>query len=155
MFFKKIISYPRLMFPRKFILNFVLEIKKHRIMNMVLWITQGIVAAVFLMAGMMKIAQPKEKLKEKIGDWVDPVQPIVIKTIGTLELLGALGLIFPLLLNYLTVLVPLAALGLSLTMIGALLLHLKRKEYKETSVNVILLLLTIFIAYGRMELLNL
>ena len=58
-------------------------------MNTALWIVQGLLAAMFLMAGLMKLAKSKEELKPKIGDWVDAVSTPGFKTIGLLEFLGA------------------------------------------------------------------
>ena len=42
-------------------------------MNTALWIVQGLLAAMFLMAGLMKLAKSKEELKPKMGDWVDDI----------------------------------------------------------------------------------
>jgi uncharacterized membrane protein YphA (DoxX/SURF4 family) len=53
----------------------------------------------------------------------------VIKLIGALELLAAIGLILPAVLDIAPVLVPLAATGLAVTMVGAAIVHIRRKEY--------------------------
>ena len=87
-------------------------------MNTALWIVQGLLAAAFLMAGIMKIAKSNPELAEKMG-WVDDFSEGVIKTIGGLEILGAVGLILPGLTGIAPVLVPLAAVGLGLTQVGA------------------------------------
>ena len=63
-------------------------------MNTALWIVQALLAIAFLMAGAMKTFQPKEKLAEKMG-WVEDFSQGQIRTIGILEILGALGLILP------------------------------------------------------------
>lgn len=119
-------------------------------MNIVLWILQGLLAVMFLMAGMMKIGQSKDGLKEKGGgrmDWVDDLSAGNIKLIGILEVLGALGLILPQLTGIQPWLTPLAAVGLALTMAGATLLHIRRSE--PVVPTIVLLLFAAFVAYGR------
>lgn len=117
-------------------------------MNTALWIVQGLLAVLFLMAGIMKIFQPKEKLAERM-EWMEDVSQGQIRTIGVLEILGAIGLILPAVTGILPWLTPLAALGLALTMVVAGWVHLRRKEYSNIVVNVVLLLLSLFVAYGR------
>lgn len=117
-------------------------------MNAVLWIVQGLLAAAFSMAGMMKLTQPKEALRDKMG-FVEDFSQTQVRLIGLLEVLAAVGLVLPGLLGILPALTPLAALGLVLTMIGAALTHLRRKEPAFIAVNVVLLALAAFVAYGR------
>lgn len=121
-------------------------------MNMALWIVQGLLAAIFLMAGFMKLAQPKPTLQEKLGDWVDTIPGNGMKIIGLLEIAGAVGLILPMLFNIQPILTPVAAIGLALTMLAALLLHLSRSEYNKILPNIVFLVLTAFAAYGRLVL---
>ena len=116
--------------------------------NLILWIFQGLAAVLFLMAGIMKAAQPKEKLAENMA-WVTDFTPGQIRTIGVLEILGAIGLVLPGITGLLTWLTPLAAVGLVLTMIGAMVTHLRRKENSKIAINLVLLLLVGFIAYGH------
>lgn len=117
-------------------------------MEIALWIVQVLLALVFGLAGVMKLTQPKEKLAQRMK-WVEAFTPAVIKAIGAVEVLGALGLILPALTGILPFLTPLAAAGLVLTMVGAALTHLRLKEYPNIVGNVVLLALAAFIAYGR------
>lgn len=117
-------------------------------MNTALWIVQGLLAAAFLMAGIMKIAKSKPELAEKMG-WVDDFSEGVIKTIGGLEVLGAIGLILPGLTGIAPVIIPLAAVGLGLTQVGAIVVHGRRGEMQNVVVSVILLAMTVFVAWGR------
>ncbi len=117
-------------------------------MNIALWIVQALLALAFGMAGIMKLTQPKEKLVGQMA-WVEDFTPTIVKLIGTLELLGAIGLILPLLTGILPWLTPLAAVGLVLTMLGAMATHVRRREYQMLVVNLVLLLLAAFVAYGR------
>ncbi len=118
-------------------------------MNIVLWIIAGLLALAFLAAGAMKLTQPKEKLAASGMGWTEQFSPGAIKAIGALEVLAALGLILPALFDTATVLVPLAALGLVLMMIGAAVTHARRKENQMIGVNVVLLLLASVVAWGR------
>ncbi len=118
-------------------------------MNVVLWIVAGVLAAAFLGAGLMKLAQPREKLVESGMGWAGDFSPGVVKAIGALEVLGALGLILPAVFDVATVLVPLAAVGLALIMLGAIVVHARRKETPMVVANVVLLALALFVAWGR------
>jgi uncharacterized membrane protein YphA (DoxX/SURF4 family) len=119
-------------------------------MNIVLWILAGLLALVFLAAGGMKLAQPKAKLTASPGmAWAEAFSPGMIKTIGALEVLAAVGLILPAALGVLPVLVPLAAVGLVLLMLGAALTHARRGEAQSVVVNAVLLVLAAVVAWGR------
>ena len=63
-------------------------------MNIVLWIVAGVLAAMFLLAGVMKIAVPKEKLLS-IMKWARTWPEPRLKALGAAEVLGAIGLILP------------------------------------------------------------
>ncbi|GAA0977743.1 DoxX family protein [Acrocarpospora macrocephala] len=117
-------------------------------MNVFLWVLQGLLAALFGGAGVMKITQPKEKLKAGLP-WTEDFSPGAIKTIGSLELLAAIGLILPAVTGILPILTPLAATGLILVMIGAALTHLRRKEPPAIVINLVLLALAAVVAWGR------
>lgn len=120
--------------------------------NTIIWIVQILTALVFLGAGVMKISQPKDKLYEKGMKFVEDATVGQVKTIGVLELAGAIGLIFPWLLNILPILTPLAGVGLCLTMIGAGIVHIRRHEYPNITPNVIFFLMSAFVVYGRLVL---
>ena len=119
-------------------------------MNVALWIVAGLLAVFFLVAGVQKLLKPKAKLAENPQmAWTEQFSPGLIKLIGAVEVLAAIGLILPALLDIATVFVPLAALGLVLLMIGAAVTHGRRKEYQAVGLNVVLLLLAAFVAWGR------
>lgn len=117
-------------------------------MHTILWIAQIILALMFGMAGAMKATQPYEKVSEMMN-WAKHVSPTQVRIIGVLELLAAVGLILPALTGILPWLTPLAAIGLILTMIGAAALHYRIGEGKAIIVNMVLLAVALFIAYGR------
>lgn len=119
-------------------------------MNVTLWIIAGFLAATFLASGLMKIAQPREKLVASGLRWAGDMSAGSVKGIGTVELLGAFGLILPAVLDVAPVLVPLAATGLALTMVGAAILHARRgNESQSIVMNAVLLILAAVVAWGR------
>jgi uncharacterized membrane protein len=117
-------------------------------MNVVLWIIAGLLAVAFGAAGLMKLTQPKEKLAPKMA-YVEDFSAGAIKAIGAVEVLAALGLILPAVLDIAPVLVPLAALGLVITMVGAAVVHARRGEHQAIVPNVVLLVLAAVVAWGR------
>src|ERR671910_710024 len=119
-------------------------------MNLALWIVAGLLAAVFLLAGSTKLVMSREELaKAPGGGWVLDFSAGFVKALGAVEILGAIGLILPALLDIAPVLVPLAALGLGLIMIGAAIVEFRRQEFKHVLLNLIYLALLVFVALGR------
>lgn len=116
-------------------------------MTLALWIVQILLALGFTLSGFVKVSQPVAELRAK-ANWPRHVAPPVIRLIGILEIAGALGLIIPKATGYLPWLTPIAAAGLVLTMIGAILTHVRLHEAKAVGVPVVLLLLALFIAVG-------
>ena len=119
-------------------------------MNTALWIAQILLALAFLMAGTMKATQPIDKLQERMT-WIESLNPrTLVRGIGAVEFLGALGLILPALTGILPWLTPLAAAGLIVTMIGALTLHVRRHDATaKFAPSLVLLLLAALVLYGR------
>ena len=116
-------------------------------MNVALWIIQGLLAALFLFAGGMKLITPIEEMTRQIAmpGWF-------LRFIGVAEMLGALGLIFPWLLRIRAKLTPLAAAGLTVIMIGATVITLSMGEMLMALVPFATGLLCLFVAYGRWRL---
>ena len=117
-------------------------------MNAVLWIVQAVLAAAFLVAGALKVSQPKQKLTDMMG-WPGDFSPNVIKGIGTVELLAAIGLILPAATGIATWLTPLAGVGLAVLMVGAMATHYRRKEPQMIVTNVVIFALAVLVAWGR------
>jgi len=116
-------------------------------LNIVLWVVQAILAAMFLMAGVMKALQ-YERAKASLP-WVKDVSKGLVTFIGVSELLGGLGILLPWLTGILPWLTPLAAAGLALIMLLAIIFHARRGESSAIIFNVVLLVLAAFVAYGR------
>jgi hypothetical protein len=118
-------------------------------MNVVLWIVAGLLAVAFLASGAMKLVKPKEDLVASRMPALEDLGAGEIKVIGALEVLGAVGLILPAALGIAPILVPLAASGLVLVMIGATITHLRRQEVQALAVPLVLLAMAVLVAWGR------
>ena len=115
-------------------------------MNLALWIVQGLLAAVMLMTGGLKVVTPRVKLAEKFK-WAATWTDTNVKLLGLAEVLGAVGLIVPWLTHIVPVLTPIAASALAVLMIGATKTHLDLKE--PIVPTVVLTALCAFVALGR------
>ena len=115
-------------------------------MDTALWIVQILLALVFLLTGVMKLIVPREKAMER-APYCEDYSQRQLHLIGIVEILGALGLVLPAVTGILPWLTPVAAVGLALVMIGAIRTHLRREE--NVIGNVIPLLLSLFVAFGR------
>ncbi|MEK9160440.1 MAG: DoxX family protein [Patescibacteria group bacterium] len=105
---------------------------------------QIILGVVFLMAGVMKLL-----MQDKARSMTPALRGYpraFISFIGLAELLGAIGLTLPLWLGIMTFLTPLAALGLSVIMGGAIYTHLKLREYPNAGVALLFLVALLYIA---------
>ncbi len=117
-------------------------------MNLTLWIIAGVLAALFLLSGVTKLTQPKDKIVASTPA-IEDFGPGAIKAIGLLEILAAIGLILPAVVDVAPIFVPLAAVGLALLMAGAMIVHLRRREAQGIAVTLVLLALAAFVAWGR------
>lgn len=117
-------------------------------MHVFLWVLQGALAAMFALAGLMKSTQPKEQLVERLP-WVEDVSVPTLRLIGVVELLAAIGLVVPPLVDVATVLTPLAAAGLVVHMLLAMNTHRRRREPGAIAFNAALLVAAAIVAWGR------
>jgi uncharacterized membrane protein YphA (DoxX/SURF4 family) len=121
-------------------------------MNILLWIIQIILALLFVASGGMKLVMSTEALLA-----MGPPSQIVFpawfyKFIGLCEVLGGLGLVLPGLFRRQQHLTPLAALGLTIIMIGAVVTSAMAFGFSGAIVPLITGLLCLFVAYGRSKL---
>jgi len=116
-------------------------------MTYALWIAQGLLAALFLFAGGMKLVLPFAELTRQM-----PLPGLFMRFIGVAEVLGAIGLILPGLLRIRPGLTPLAAAGLVIIMIGATVVTLTGGSVAMALIPLVVGLLSAFVAYGRWRL---
>jgi hypothetical protein len=92
------------------------------------WIVAGLTALAFLAAGGMKLARSKEQLAASGMAWTEDFSAPAIKLIAAAEVLGALGLVLPMLTGIVLILSPIAAVCLAALMVGASVVHVRRHE---------------------------
>jgi hypothetical protein len=119
-------------------------------MNTTLWIAAGLLALVALTGGFTKTFIAKERLEHHEGAaWTRSFSPAFVRTLGVLELLAAVGLILPAVLDVLPVMVPVTAVCWVGLMIGAMITHGRLGQFKLVLVNIVYVVLAVFIAVGR------
>ena len=117
-------------------------------MNLALWIVSGLLATAYLFSGGGKLILTKEKIAtmSSSAGWVEDFSPGSVRAIGALEALGAVGLVLPAVLDIAPGLVPLAALGLVMIMVGAVITRIRRQEFKVMVADLGYLILAGFVA---------
>lgn len=115
--------------------------------NRTLWIMQGLLAALFLFAGGVKVALPSAELAKL----APMLAPSFLRFVAVCELLGAVGLILPWLLRIQPVLTPLAAGGLVIIMIGATTVTLMMNTIAVALFPLVVGLLLAYVVYGRWQ----
>ncbi len=119
-------------------------------MNIVLWIIAGILSLAFMAAGAMKLSKSRPELSEMDMEWVDSATDGQVKTLGALEVAGGIGVLLPGLVDVAPILVPIAATGLAIMMLGALVVHARGGDGpKEMAPAIVLGALAAFLAIGR------
>ncbi len=122
-------------------------------MNIALWIVQIFLALLFIATGAQKLRQSRELLMQgSFTAYAADFPSGFLRILGVLELLGGLGLVLPQATGFLPQLTPLAAIGLAIIMAGAVNLRLRRGEGRMAMATVVVLLLTLFVVYGRYSL---
>uniref|UniRef100_UPI003216FDFA DoxX family protein n=1 Tax=uncultured Draconibacterium sp. TaxID=1573823 RepID=UPI003216FDFA len=118
-------------------------------MNIILWILQIILAAIFLTLGSIKTVLPKEKLV-KVFEWADDFSKNKLKVIGSFEIIGAFGLFIPGVYSMPEILIPLASTGLAIIMVLAAITHYNRGEKSDLILNIVLFILLAVVIVGRL-----
>jgi hypothetical protein len=119
-------------------------------MNLALWIIAGLLAVAFAAGGIAKLTIPKDKIAALPGGrWVDDFSPDAVRALGVIDLLAALGLILPAAFDIAPVLVPVAAVGVVLLMVGAVVVRLRHGSPKAILGDLAYLVLAGLVAWGR------
>jgi len=119
-------------------------------MDVALWITAGLLALVALVGGSTKTFVPKDKLARHEGAaWTRGFSQTFVRSLGVLELLAAVGLILPAVVDVVPVMVPVTAVCWIALMIGAMITHGRLGQAKLVMVNLVYVALAAFIAVGR------
>lgn len=118
-----------------------------------LWLVQALLAFMFLFAGYMKTTSTPDALAQQMGwHWATTLPAWFILFIGVMEILGAIGIILPAALRIQPWLTPLAALGMVIIQLAAIVLHGVRGETAGTIIlNLVLLIAALFVIWGRIK----
>ena len=116
--------------------------------NIGLWVAQILLFLVYGLAGFMKTTQPIPDLTAMMV-WPGIVPELMVRFIGLAELAGALGLILPMLTKIQPRLTILAALGLTVLQVFAIIWHISFAEFAALPVNAVLIGLSVFVLWGR------
>ena len=117
-------------------------------MTVVLWILQILLALVFLASGVFKLVRSKEELLPTVPA-LAPFRPVTIKAVALAEVLGAVGVVVPMLTGVAPGLVPWAALGLGCVALGAAVAHAEQRDYKLLPAHAVLLAMAVAVMVGR------
>jgi hypothetical protein len=115
--------------------------------NRVLWSLQALLAALFLFAGGVKLILPLDAMTRQMP----MLSGGFLRFVGACEVLGAIGLILPMLLRIRPVLTPLAAIGLLIIMIGATVVTLMIGGGAGALFPMVTGMLAAWVAYGRWQ----
>jgi uncharacterized membrane protein YphA (DoxX/SURF4 family) len=118
-------------------------------MNTITWILTAVLAVVFTISGFAKSTMSRDRLIASGQTGIAPFPMPLVRIVAVCELLAVAGLFVPWLTETARVLTPLAAVGLSIVMIGAATSHASLKEPKSAAANTILLALAAFVAASR------
>jgi drug/metabolite transporter superfamily protein YnfA len=120
--------------------------KKNSILNIMLWLAQGLLALTLIWTALMKLFNsddlPWQWIKEN---------PSLVKITGILDLIAGIGVVVPTLLRIKTKLTIYAAYGTVALMMGAIIVHISRGETSRTGFNVFVIFIALFIAWGRQK----
>ena len=118
--------------------------------NITLWIIQLVLAGSLIWSVAMKLFQPINKLAAT-WPWTAQVPYALVKWTALVDLLGALGLVLPTLLNIRPQLTSFTAFGVIGLMISAIIFHVSRGEASLIGVNIVFICLAAYVAWGRFK----
>lgn len=116
-------------------------------MKKAIWVLQVLLAVAFLMAGGTKLSSTRADIVASGMGWAEDFSDTSVKLIGAAEVAGALGLVLPAATGIVPVLTPLAGVGLSVLMLGAVATHMQRGE--GFAAPLVLALLAALVAWTR------
>jgi uncharacterized membrane protein len=113
-----------------------------------LWLVQGLLALTFAGTGVWKLVTPLPELAAQIP-WAGQVSRSLLYGTAAFDLLGGLGVLLPSLTRVRPGMTAVAALGCAALQICAIVFHLARGEVPNTVFNLLLVALSLFVAWGR------
>ena len=122
-------------------------------MKVFIIIIQTILVLVMMLFGIQKVVMPIPDLIQFGMLWIEDFPAWQVRTIGMLEVLGALGLILPYVIKSLPkTIVVLASGGLAITMVGAVITHISRGDViASVIITSTLFLMSVLVAVVRFK----
>lgn len=117
--------------------------------NIAIWVGQALLAALYLMAAYMKGLMPISELAAMGLAWTPGAPLWLVRGIGLVEFLGAVGVILPAATRIMPWLTVWAAAGLLAIQALAIPFHLIRGEVGVIGFNLIYVALAVFVLWGR------
>lgn len=114
-----------------------------KVLNTTLWVSQALLALVFLLAGGMKLLTPAAKLSAM------PLPLGLIRFIGVAGVAGAIGVVLPAAIRILPLLTPLAAVGLAIVMVLATGFNVTHGMATMAWIPLLIGADAVFVAWGR------
>ncbi|MBN9109501.1 MAG: DoxX family protein [Pseudonocardia sp.] len=118
-------------------------------MGVAAWIVQTLLAVAMLGAGGTKLTRNRKDLVSGNMAWAEDFSDNSVKLIGAVEVLGAIGLVLPWALGVLPVLTPIAGAALAAVLLGAVVVHVRRKEWAGIVPPLVLAAMGVFVAVVR------
>ncbi|MER7575118.1 DoxX family protein [Streptomyces sp. NPDC126514] len=118
-----------------------------RVLNLSLWGVQGLLALILVGGGLWKLATPIEQVADAFA-WAGEM-PDLLRVTAAIDVIGGLGVLLPSLTRVQPRLAVLAALGIAALQASAIVFHFSREEGADTGFNFVLVLLALFVAWGR------
>jgi len=118
-------------------------------MEVIIWVLQVGLSAIFLYFGCLKMFLPLGKIEKKVS-WARDYSHSRLKMFGLLEVLGALGLFLPYRLDIFPILTPIAATALAMIMAGAAMVHLRRDEIGMIMLNILIIFLLAGVGFNTL-----
>ncbi len=113
-----------------------------------LWVVQGLLGLIFVGTALWKFFTPLPELAAKIP-WAGQVSPAFLLMTTVVDLLGGLGVVLPSATRVLPRVTVLAAIGCAALQVSAIVFHVSRGETANTPFNVLMVGLSLFVAWGR------
>ena len=128
-------------------MTIIAKSKQSKALNVLLWISQGLIALTLIWAAYAKLLQPIEETAKMLPWALD--NPKLLTFTGIIDLLGGIGIIVPAALKIQPKLSVYAAYGTIALMIAASIFHVSRGESSLIGMNIFFLMLAVFVVWGR------
>jgi uncharacterized membrane protein YphA (DoxX/SURF4 family) len=117
--------------------------------NTWLWILAGFLAALFLGTGVLKLTRSRDEIIAEGLTWAEDYSDRQLLALGWAEVLGGVALVVPPLVGV-GIVTPIAASCLAALTVGALVVHVRRRELLPDALRTIaLIVMCVVLAYWR------